>query len=89
VTLNSDPAHPIELAKGEVAVLSSLMSYPNQVLSCRRIVYLSWGDTMEEMEAESIIRPYISRLRQKLELNPKKPRVLLTMRRRGYLFVSQ
>jgi DNA-binding response OmpR family regulator len=89
VTLDSDPTHPIELAKGEVAVLSSLMSYPNHVLSCRRIVYLSWGDAIDESEAESIIRPYISRLRQKLETDPRNPQFILTVRRRGYRFTPQ
>ncbi len=89
VTLEGNPANQVELSKGEATVLASLMSFPDQILSCRRIIFIGWGDILDEDEAESVTRPYISRLRQKLEPNPKKPRFICTVRRRGYRFSPQ
>ena len=87
VTLASNPARIIALSKGETAVLSSLMENPGQILSCQQLVQAAWGYEVDRMEAESVIRPYIFRLRSKLEPNPKKPCLIHTFRRRGYGFV--
>lgn len=85
--LEDDSAHPIELTKGETAVLSSLMRHPNRVLSCQELVHSSWGEYVEPDEADNIIRPHIFRLRQKLEADPRTPHLICTVRRRGYCFV--
>ena len=87
VIKDGNPNRSVELSKGETAVLFSLMTRPNQVFSCCELVHLAWGDELEETEAASIIRPYISRLRNKLEPNPKEPRLICTVRRRGYRFI--
>ncbi len=87
VTIDDSPAtSPIEMTKGETAVLASLMAYPGLVLSCQKLVHTAWGYDETEEEAENIIRPYISRLRRKLEVDPKSPRLIHTVRRRGYRF---
>jgi len=78
----------VELTKGETAILTRLMQVPNKVLSCRRMVYTIWGYTTTEPEAANIIRPYICRLRKKIEKDPKNPQLLQTVRRRGYRFVT-
>jgi DNA-binding response OmpR family regulator len=89
VIVQNDGAPPLtqELTKGELAVLKGLMRAPHRPLSCSKLAELGWGYQIDEHEAESMIRPYIFRLRQKLENNPKKPRLIQTVRNRGYRFV--
>lgn len=40
-------------------------------------------------DAASVIRPYISRLRSKIENNPQAPSLIHTIRRRGYQFTAR
>jgi len=87
VTYANDPARIVTLSKGETAVLACLMEESGHTLSCQHLVRAVWGYELVQKEAESVIRPYISRLRGKLETNPKKPSLIRTIRRRGYRFV--
>ena len=87
-TLTNDPTHIIELTRGEAAVLSCLMRNANQILSCYDLVSTALGYESNLEEAESVIRPYIFRLRRKIEPSPQKPRLIRTIRRKGYRFVS-
>jgi DNA-binding response OmpR family regulator len=82
------PSQTITLSKGETAVLGSLMETPGQIYSCQQLVQKSWGYKFDPIEAESVIRPYISRLRCKIEINPSKPLLIRTVRRRGYQFAA-
>lgn len=77
------------LTRGETAVLYMLMSYPDQALSCQQLVQGAWGYEADDIDAQSIIRPYISRLRQKLEDDGAKPRRIRTVRNRGYMLISE
>ncbi len=88
VTVEDSPSRPVQLTKGEMAVLVSMMAQPNQVFSCQELVQAAWGYDTDEDEAKSVIRPYISRLRRKLKANPQTPNLICTMRRRGYYFAS-
>lgn len=72
------------LSEGEAAVLAVFMSFPDQVLSCRRLVQCAWGQTSAETDAGSVIRPIVCRLRGKLEPNPHRPCLILSVRGRGY-----
>jgi DNA-binding response OmpR family regulator len=85
VVLEGDPPHSIQLTVGETAVLTVLMSYPDQVVPYRDLVRLAWDYLMNEHEAQAMIRPYIFRLRQKLEANPKRPCLVRNVRGSGYL----
>lgn len=87
--LDENPARMIELTKGEAAVLATLMLHPNQTLSCHELVTQALGYGVAESEAESVIRPYVFRLRRKLERSPHKPDLIYTVRRRGYRFVTK
>jgi DNA-binding response OmpR family regulator len=76
----------IELTKGETAVLASLMSHPGRVFTCRQLACQSLNYGVEETAANGVIRPIIFRLRRKLEINPRQPRLIRTVRGGGYYF---
>ena len=86
VTVENGLERTVELSKGEAAVLASLMAHPGQTLSCQQLVQAAWGYRVDKRDAESVIRPYIFRLRHKLESDPKKPVLITTVRGQGYLF---
>ena len=86
VRINDQPVRTIVLSRGETAVLASLMARPNHTLSCQQLVQAAWGYHADRKEAESIIRPYISRLRSKIEHDRTEPRLIRTVRQHGYLF---
>lgn len=90
VKLSEDQKTPIKLSRGEAAVFRALLENAEQVLSCQQLAYLAWGyENLSHHEAENIIRPYISRLRLKVEPTPKHPRFVQTVRGRGYQFSVQ
>ena len=51
VTFMNDSGRVIELTEGETAVLSSLMTTPDQPLSCDQLVYSSWGYHLDDYSA--------------------------------------
>jgi DNA-binding response OmpR family regulator len=88
VTIAAEPERTVDLSKGEMAVLECMMQNADQTLSWEQLVWMAWGYETDRIEAKSVIRPYIFRLRHKLEDNPQKPRLIRTVRKRGYRFVS-
>lgn len=88
VTFESYPERRVQLTKGETKVLSGLMTSPERVRSCQDLVRIAWGYELNHFEAASIIRPYISRLRQKLEPDPRRPRIIRTVRGQGYFLTN-
>lgn len=89
VMTEDNPEQAVELTEKETTVLAALMANPNQVLSCQELVQASWGRNTTEQEAENLIRPYIFRLRRKIETFPKYPELIKTARGRGYHFISK
>jgi len=81
-----DPPRTVELSEGEVAVLAILMENANQVFSCSELAHAAIGHDLNEQEAQSMVRLYIFRLRRKIEATPKQPRLIRTVRGRGYFF---
>lgn len=86
VTVKGDSTRRAELTEGETAVLTVLMEYAEDVLSCSRLVTGALGYESDRGEAQSVIRPYIFRLRRKIEEDPGNPRLIRTVRGRGYYF---
>lgn len=74
----------VSLTKGESAVMSAFIDNAGEVLSIQDLAYEAWGDELDREHAASIIRPVISRLRQKLEKEPSVPRFIRTVRGAGY-----
>ena len=72
---------PLRLTGGEAALLSALAAKPNEVLSREEIAAaLSMDDA-----GERAIDVQVTRLRRKIEADPREPRFLHTVRGRGYV----
>lgn len=74
----------IEFTPIEFTLLVYLMQHAGKVLSHRDILQNVWGT--EYRDEVEYLRVYMGRLRQKIELDPLKPKYLLTERGIGYLF---
>ncbi len=79
----------IELTEGEMTILALLMKRADQVLSCRELTRAAWHYDLEEWESQALVRPYIFRLRQKIEMTPGDPVIIRNVRGRGYLLASK
>jgi DNA-binding response OmpR family regulator len=88
VTFEDDLARLVALTEGEAQILECLMDAADQPLACRQIAQRVWNYDLGEVEAESLVRPYIFRLRQKIERNPQQPALIQTVRGRGYLLAT-
>lgn len=73
------------LTRGELEVLSALATHPGEVLSRERLMqnvsHRAWEPS------DRTIDVLISRLRDKLEDDPKKPRLIVTVRSEGYVLM--
>ena len=87
--VDESPARTVELTDGEATILTLFMKDPDRVLSCREITRAAWNYELEEWEAQALVRPYIFRLRQKVEPTPSEPQLIRTVRGRGYLLASE
>ncbi len=86
VVIKGDQDYTLQLTEGETFILASLMSHPEQVLTCSELVLTAWNYSVEESEAQNLVRPHIFRLRRKIEMVLKEPRLIHTLRKRGYFF---
>ena len=76
----------VQLTSHEFALLSTLMRAEGDVLSREEIVDAVTGDIEGVFDRSVDVR--ISRLRHKLEENPRRPQLIRTVRGRGYRFVA-
>ncbi len=77
----------IELTADQSAILLYMVCHPYRALSNREIAHAALGyENVDEIQARSIVRPHILRLRRKLEAECSLPAVLRTIRGAGYLF---
>jgi two-component system, OmpR family, phosphate regulon response regulator OmpR len=76
------PAGPVHLTGSESALLAALARTPNEVLS--RDAIASALD-MDDAAGERAVDVQVTRLRRKIEPDPREPRFLHTVRGRGYL----
>lgn len=75
------PAGVIRLTGGESALLTALASKPNEVLTRDDIAAALDMDN----SGERAIDVQVTRLRRKIETDPREPRFLHTVRGRGYV----
>ena len=76
-----DADGPIRLTGGEAALLAALAAKPNEALSREEIAAALGMDDA----GERAIDVQVTRLRRKIEADPREPRFLHTVRGRGYV----
>jgi two-component system response regulator VicR len=77
----------LNLTPTELRLLTFFAQHPNQVLSRTQILDAVWGYD-NNPETEQIVTVNIRRLREKVEINPGDPALLLTVPGIGYRLVS-
>ncbi len=75
----------IKLSHKEFEILSYLHQHKNQVVSRYDLLEKVWG--YDEQPTTRTVDNFVVRLRQKVELNPNQPRVILTVHGTGYKLV--
>ena len=75
---------PVRLTPTEYKLLLVLMSNPGRVFSAEELYERVWEN--EVFAVENTVMVHISRIREKLELNPKKPEYLKVVWGIGYVF---
>ena len=77
----------IELTSDQCAILLYMVCHPYRALSNSEIARGALGyQLVDEIQARSIVRPHILRLRRKLETDSNPTSLLRTIRGAGYLF---
>lgn len=75
---------PVRLTATEFKILHLLMSNPGRVFSAEEIYERVWNN--DAYSVENTVMVHISRIREKLELNPRKPEYLKVVWGIGYAF---
>jgi len=75
----------VKLSHKEVEILAHLYNHRNSVVSRYDLLENVWG--YEEQITTRTVDNFISRLRQKVEVNPNSPRIILTVHGSGYKMV--
>ena len=78
----------INLTPTEFRLLSYLARHRGQALSRAQIVEAVWGFA-PDIESEKTVNVHIRRLREKIELNPDQPSLILTVPGIGYRMAKQ
>ncbi len=77
----------VAMTGAEFDLLHALCEHPNRVLTRDQLISLTHGPTTGPFERS--IDTLISRLRQKLEVDAKSPKLIQTVRSEGYMLSSQ
>ena len=72
----------IDLSPREFELLYALAQHPNQVISVDDLLGRVWG--AEFIGQPQVVYVHIRWLREKIEANPQKPEIILTVRGVGY-----
>ncbi|MET0264655.1 MAG: response regulator transcription factor [Duganella sp.] len=86
-TLRDPDGQPVALGTAEYRLLQAFVEHPHTVLSRNRLMDLTAGD--DAMLFDRTVDAQISRLRKKLEADPRRPDLLKTIWGDGYLFAAQ
>ncbi len=77
----------VPLSGGEFGLLAALAGHPGRVLSRDQLLDLARG--RDALPFDRSIDVQVSRLRRKIEANPREPALIKTVRGGGYLFASE
>ena len=78
---------PVTLTATEYKLLQTLMQAPGRVFSRTELLDVLYRQG--EIVVDRVIDVHIGKLRQKLELQPARPRYILTVRGFGYIFSDE
>jgi DNA-binding response OmpR family regulator len=78
----------INVTPTELRLFTYLAQHPNQVLSREQILEAVWGYD-HSPETEQVVTVNICRLREKIERDPSRPTVVLTVPGFGYKLVHE
>jgi len=84
--LKSPAAEIIELSAGEFDLLLSFVEHPQRVLSRDQLLDFTHGRMASPFDRSVDVQ--VSRLRRKIESNPKEPDLIKTVRSGGYVFAT-
>lgn len=78
-----------QLSNSEFNLLQAFIEHPNRVLSRDQLLDLMHGHDNSSPAFDRSIDVQITRLRKKIESNPKSPKFIKTVRNRGYMFTAK
>jgi len=78
---------PLNLTPTEFRLLVYLLQHRGQALSRAQIIEAVWG-FMPDLESERTVNVHVRRLREKVELDPSRPSLILTVPGIGYRLVG-
>jgi DNA-binding response OmpR family regulator len=78
---------PVRITKKEFGILSLQMRSPSKVFTSDEIYRAVWNS--EPYNVENLIMVHISRLREKIEINPREPQYIKVVWGVGYKFEDQ
>lgn len=73
----------VDLTNKEFDILRMLIDNPNRAFSRKQLYLVVWGEEYDE-SVDNTINVHIKRLRNKIEINPKKPDIIATVYAFGY-----
>jgi two-component system OmpR family response regulator len=86
-TLLSPSGELVPLSGGEFELLAALVTHPQRVLTRDQLLDLARGRDAQPFDRSIDVQ--VSRLRRKIEPDPRTPRLIKTVRNGGYLFAAK
>ncbi len=74
----------IPLSAAEYELLQAFVAHPHRVLTRDQLLDLTKGDTLSPFDRTIDVQ--VGRLRKKIEVDPKQPKIIVTVRGGGYQF---
>lgn len=86
-TLQVGEAPPVRLTPQELVALRLLISTPGRTVTADRLLLQLWGSNSRRNQ--HMLKQLIYRLRQKVEADPAKPRLIVTTPHAGYRLMTE
>ena len=77
---------PVELTPTEYKLLTMLVRHRGQPVPAEQLLHGVWG---REYDTEELVKWHVGHLRRKVEKDPRHPRMVITRRGFGYVYVEQ